>query len=120
MVPPPAAAPNLRSTPAKPATLPAVRNGEPGVGSSRSGNGAIDPVTRWLIGTGQEEAPARAEDAEPRAAETPSAAASTTSSGARRGSGWDWNSELGEWTHVSDSSDSGAVGGSSRGKGGER
>jgi hypothetical protein len=110
----------LRPTPAKPATVPTVRGGEP-TQAARSSNGTVDPVTLWLIGTGEGEAEPGAAGTEQRAADASPADATPADStpaaaSAEDGSGWSWNAETGRWVHGSDSP-SGSGGGTQRAEG---
>jgi osmoprotectant transport system ATP-binding protein len=92
----PIPAPVVRpAAPPKQATVPTIRGGENGAPATRSANGAVDPVTRWLIG-GEDSV---ADEDRP----TPSPAPAVRSTERTAGAGepqWEWSSELGQWVEV--------------------
>jgi hypothetical protein len=111
VVPIPAPAPVLRPSTAKPTVVPTIRGGETTPPVRSAPNGAVDPVTRWLIGgedAGDEQSPqaAQSEPAQPR----------TSASNAR----WEWSSELGQWVEVTDSRGDPADGGEAHAEDGDR
>jgi hypothetical protein len=94
-IPIPAPAPVVRTSgPPKQATVPMIRGAESTTSATRSANGSVDPVTRWLIG-GEDSV---ADDEVP-----PPAPAAARSADRRTGMAepqWEWSSELGQWVEV--------------------
>jgi hypothetical protein len=93
----PAPAPVLRPAPAKPATVPTIRSGEPVAARPKPANGDEDPVSRWLIGGTAE---AGAADVDPDATQTSAPAVPASAPGNREPSqtgDWQWSAELGQW-----------------------
>jgi osmoprotectant transport system ATP-binding protein len=94
VMPIPAPAPVARpAAPPKQATVPTIRGGENTTSATRTANGALDPVTRWLIG-GESSV---AEDEEP--TPPPAPRRSERAVGAAEPQ-WEWSSELGQWVEV--------------------
>jgi osmoprotectant transport system ATP-binding protein len=99
VMPIPAPAPVVRpSGPPKQATVPMIRGAENTTSATRSANGSVDPVTRWLIG-GEDSG---ADDAAPlpTTPPTPAAARSADRKAGTAEPQWEWSSELGQWVEV--------------------